>query len=50
MNRATESLEITSKSYKEDNEYTSRRSIAEYIWNGFGAHAKEVRYTYNYNI
>lgn len=44
MNRATESVEITSKGIRKVlNKYTPQRAIAEYIWNGFDAHATEVR-------
>lgn len=44
MNSATESVEITSKGIRKVlNKYTPQRAIAEYIWNGFDAHASEVR-------
>ena len=44
MNTATESVEITSKGIRKVlNKYTPQRAIAEYIWNGFDAHASEVR-------
>ena len=44
MNSATESVEITSKGIRKVlNKYTPLRAIAEYIWNGFGAHAKVVK-------
>lgn len=44
MNKATESVEITSKGIRKVlNKYTPQRAIAEYIWNGFDAHASEVR-------
>lgn len=44
MNKATESVEITSKGIRKVlNKYTPQRAIAEYIWNGFDAHATEVR-------
>lgn len=44
MSSATESVEITSKGIRKVlNKYTPQRAIAEYIWNGFDAHAKEVR-------
>lgn len=44
MNTATESVEITSRGIRKVlNKYTPQRAIAEYIWNGFDAHAKEVR-------
>ena len=44
MNKATESVEITSKGIRKVlNKYTPQRAIAEYIWNGFDARASEVR-------
>lgn len=44
MNKATESVEITSKGIRKVlNKYTPQRAIAEYIWNGFDAHATEVK-------
>ena len=44
MNSATESVEITSKGIRKVlNKYTPQRAIAEYIWNGFDAHAKVVK-------
>lgn len=44
MNSATESVEITSKGIRKVlNKYTPQRAIAEYIWNGFDAHANEVK-------
>ena len=44
MNIATESVEITSKGIRKVlNKYTPQRAIAEYVWNGFDAHATEVR-------
>lgn len=44
MNKATESVEITSKGIRKVlNKYTPQRAIAEYIWNGFDAHASEIR-------
>lgn len=44
MNSATESVEITSKGIRKVlNKYTPQRAIAEYIWNGFDAHATDVR-------
>lgn len=44
INNATESVEITSKGIRIVlNKYTPQRAIAEYIWNGFDAHANEVR-------
>ena len=44
INNATESVEITSKGIRKVlNKYTPQRAIAEYIWNGFDAHANEVR-------
>ena len=43
-NVATESVEITPRGIRKVlNKYTPQRSIAEYIWNGFDANAKEVR-------
>ena len=44
MNVATESVEITPRGIRKVlNKYTPQRAIAEYIWNGYDAHAKEVR-------
>lgn len=44
MNSATESVEITSKGIRKVlNKYTPQRAIAEYIWNGFDAHATIIR-------
>jgi hypothetical protein len=44
MNSVTESVEITPKGIRKVlNKYTPQRAIAEYIWNGFDAHATEVR-------
>ncbi len=44
MNSATESVEITSKGIRKVlNKYTPQRAIAEYIWNGFDAHATVIR-------
>ena len=44
MNSATESVEITSKGIRKVlNKYTPQRAIAEYIWNGFDAHATVVK-------
>lgn len=44
MNSATESVEITSRGIRKVlNKYTPQRAIAEYIWNGFDAHAKVVK-------
>lgn len=44
MNKATESVEITSKGIRKVlNKYTPQRAIAEYIWNGFDAHATVVK-------
>ena len=43
MNVATESVEITPRGIRKVlNKYTPQRAIAEYIWNGYDAHAKEV--------
>ena len=44
MNSATESVEITSRGIRKVlNKYTPQRAIAEYVWNGFDAHATVVR-------
>lgn len=44
MNSTTESVEITPKGIRKVlNKYTPQRAIAEYIWNGYDAHATEVR-------
>ena len=44
MSVATESVEITPRGIRKVlNKYTPQRAIAEYIWNGFDAHAKEVK-------
>lgn len=44
MNVAKESVEITPRGIRKVlNKYTPQRAIAEYIWNGYDAHAKEVR-------
>lgn len=44
MNSATESVEITPRGIRKVlNKYTPQRAIAEYIWNGYDAHATEVR-------
>lgn len=41
---ATETVEITPRGIRKGlNKYTPQRAIAEYIWNGFDAHAKEVK-------
>lgn len=43
MNIATESVQITPRGIRKVlNKYTPQRAIAEYIWNGYDAHAKEV--------
>ena len=44
MNMATESVEITPRGIRKVlNKYTPQRAIAEYIWNGYDAHATEIR-------
>ncbi|MBO4333982.1 MAG: ATP-binding protein [Paludibacteraceae bacterium] len=44
MNVATDSVEITPRGIRKVlNKYTPQRATAEYIWNGYDAHAKEVR-------
>ena len=44
MSVATESVEITPRGIRKVlNKYTPQRAIAEYIWNGYDAHAKEVK-------
>lgn len=44
MNSTTESVEITPRGIRKVlNKYTPQRAIAEYIWNGYDAHATEVR-------
>ena len=44
MNVATESVEITPRGIRKVlNKYTPQRAIAEYIWNGYDAHAQKVR-------
>lgn len=41
---ATESVEITPRGIRKVlNRYTPQRAIAEYIWNGYDAHANEIR-------
>ena len=46
MNMATESVEITPRGIRKVlNRYTPQRAIAEYIWNGYDAHANEIRVT-----
>ena len=43
---ATESVEITPRGIRKVlNRYTPQRAIAEYIWNGYDAHANEIRVT-----
>ena len=43
---ATESVEITPRGIRKVlNRYTPQRAIAEYIWNGYDAHAHEIRVT-----
>ena len=43
---ATESVEITPRGIRKVlNKYTPQRAIAEYIWNGYDAHANEIRVT-----
>ncbi len=44
MGIATESVQITPRGIRKVlNKYTPQRAIAEYIWNGYDAHANEVR-------
>ena len=44
MDKATQSVEITPRGIRKVlNKYTPQRAIAEYIWNGYDAHAKEIR-------
>lgn len=44
MGVATESVQITPRGIRKVlNKYTAQRAIAEYIWNGYDAHANEVR-------
>lgn len=43
METARESVEITPRGIRKVlNKYTPQRAIAEYIWNGYDAHAKDV--------
>ena len=43
MEASTQSVEITPRGIRKVlNKYTPQRAIAEYIWNGYDAHAKEV--------
>ena len=49
MNRKTESVEITSHGIKKFlKKYKPERAVAEYIWNGFDAHATEIHVNYKY--
>ena len=44
MNISTESVQITPRGIRKVlNKYTPQRAIAEYIWNGYDAHANEIR-------
>ncbi len=48
MANQIQNVELTSRGIKKVlNKYTPERAIAEYIWNGFDAHATEVRITYS---
>ncbi len=43
MEASTQSVEITPRGIRKVlNKYIPQRVIAEYIWNGYDAHAKEV--------
>lgn len=47
MANNSESVEITSRGIKRIlKKYKPERAIAEYIWNGFDAHASEIRISY----
>ena len=49
MNRKTESVEITSQGIKKFlKKYKPERAVAEYIWNGFDAHASEIHVDFKY--
>lgn len=48
MANNSESVEITSQGIKKVlKKYKPERAIAEYIWNGFDAHASEIHVSYN---
>lgn len=50
MGIATESVQITPRGVRKVlNKYTAQRAIAEYIWNGYDAHANEVRVNTTYD-
>lgn len=47
MNQTTETVEITSQGIKKFlKKYKPERAVAEYIWNGFDAHASEIHVDY----
>lgn len=49
MNGRTESVEITSHGIKKFlKKYKPERAVAEYIWNGFDAHASEIHVDFKY--
>lgn len=49
MNLKTESVEITSQGIKKFlKKYKSERAVAEYIWNGFDAHATDIHVDFKY--
>jgi hypothetical protein len=49
MNITTEAVEITSQGIKKFlKKYNPERAVAEYIWNGFDAHASEIHVNYKF--
>lgn len=49
MNKKTESVEITSQGIKKFlKKYKPERAVAEYIWNGFDAHASEIHVDFKF--
>ena len=49
MNKKTESVEITSQGIKKFlKKYKPERAVAEYIWNGFDAHATEIHVDFKF--